>query len=126
MTKKIKSNYGYTRFEIDHTYSVWVCKITLDASASIPVIGGVKVDIAEITRKYKTKRMLVLSYCTTDWSEHDRMQRAITLYLEQHAIDKIKRKHAWAHEEDIPSEQELSLPVYEYTEKEKDEAPLPW
>ena len=109
MLQRLKAKYGYTRFEIDYTYNVWCCKIAIDKSASMPVIPGVRVEIANITRKGRDRHMLVLSYCTMDWSEHDRMQKAITLFLEEHAINMVKRKYAWVHEEPIPSEQELSL-----------------
>lgn len=109
MLKRLKANYGYNHFEIDHTHHVWHCKIAVSSSASMPVIPGVRVESVNITRKGKDKNMLVLSYCTMEWSEHDRMQKALTLFLEEHAINMVKRKYAWVHEEPIPSEQELSF-----------------
>ena len=103
MQKKIKGDYGYSRFVIDNSYNVWHCKIGIDSSIStIPVINGVRTDLVNITRKYKTKSMLVLSYVTLEFKEHERMQKEITIFLEQHAINRVKLKYAWVHDDDVP------------------------
>lgn len=112
MAIKIKSKPGFTRFEIDHTYHVWVCKIMITNWSSLPVIAGVNAEIADIPYKKGNRRCLVISYCTMNWSDHDRMQKEIALYLEQHAISKTKKKYAWAHEhEDFQMSEDFSLAI---------------
>jgi hypothetical protein len=116
MLSKIKSKYGYTHTVIDHKYSIWHCKIAIDClTGFMPMIAGVNVEIVNICRKGVSKRMYILSYCTLDFENHERMQIELTLHLEEHAVRRVKRKYAWVHgttgEETVPSDwtQEMEL-----------------
>jgi ribonucleotide reductase alpha subunit len=94
-TIHLKGKFGFSRVVIDHTYYVFTCKIMITESA-LPIIQGVKANFIETK---KGQKRVLLTYCTMDYAEHERMQKAIVQHLEQHAIKKIKAKYAWATDE---------------------------
>lgn len=124
MLSKIKSKYGYTQTVIDYKYSIWHCKISIDAiTGFMPIIAGVNVEIADIRRKGVSKRMYILSYCTLDFQNHERMQQELTLHLEEHAIRRVKNKYAWVH--GVPRVELIPIPDDEYAMSGEDDEVVP-
>lgn len=97
MAQHIKGKFGFTTVVIDQTYYLFTCKIITSADTALPIIQGVSA--RNITDKKGNVRSLI-TYCTMDYTEHRRMQIAIAKHLEDHAMYKLKRKYAWAHEDD--------------------------
>ena len=96
MSTSIKAKFGFNRVVIDQTYYVFTCKIFMGVESGLPTIKGVT---AMYVTDKKDRARAVITYCTMDYAEHERMQKAIVQHLEQHAIKKIQAKYAWATDE---------------------------
>lgn len=97
MKTKINPKWGFDTVIVG-SVTVYTCKITCDKDAQFPNIDGVSYRITQKWANgdcYPSKGYI--SYETTDFQEHIRMQREIMLFLEQHAMDRVKRKYAYLH-----------------------------
>ncbi len=108
MQKHVLTNFGFQRLVINAQFHVWTCKMSFERTKSpLPVIRGVSLSFSQTTsKKGKITEKVILKYCTMEYAEHERMQKEIMLFAEEHAIRIIKDKYAWLH---IPSEKELTL-----------------
>lgn len=123
MSTHLTTAFGFQRTVINGRYNLWTCKISIKRYASaIPVIGGIDISFSKtVSKKGRVTEKVILKYATMDYSEHIRMQREIMLYMEQHAINQVKKSYEWLHEPDFiddPAIDKMSM------EDLKDE--LPW
>ena len=112
MSTHLTTAFGFQRTVINGRYNLWSGKLSLENGVlPLPIIGGVDISFSRtVSKKGKMTEKIILKYATMDYSEHERMQRAISLFKEEHAIAKIKRKHAWLHESKPSSKiDEISL-----------------
>lgn len=117
MIDRIKTKWGYSILVVNHLFSLHTCKIAV-VTDLIPDILGIETYELEVTSKRgKKSKRLVLNYCTMNYFEHIRMQREITLFLEEVAIKKVRAKHAWGH---TPKEEPAVVePIYHLEELPK-------
>ena len=92
MQTVFSTGYGFNVLKINNLHRVYTCKIAVKNS-KFPDIAGLHVCPTKSGK-------LLLSYVTTDIKEHVRMQKDIMLFLEEHAMSKIKSKYAWLHSEE--------------------------
>lgn len=86
---------------------VFTCNISVSRipTSNLPTIEGMNI---YQTDKPMGKNKIIrettqFTYTTMSYIDHSRMQKELSLFLEQLAIDKIKAKYQWAHPEEYIS-----------------------
>jgi len=103
MIETIKSKWGYSTLAVDRIFTIYICKIAVVTDAIPDILGVETTEMVVKTKKGKQSKRLVLHYCTMNFFEHERMQKEITKFLEEIALQKVYKKYAWGHKETIPT-----------------------
>lgn len=81
--------------------AVYTIKIRMKTPLFLPDIPQLKISFED------TSQCHVLSYVSMDYNEYDKIVKALGLFLEEHAMRKLKAKYAWAHGK--PPEPEMPI-----------------
>jgi hypothetical protein len=117
MIETIKSKWGYSTLAVDRIFTIYICKIAVVTDAIPDILGVETTEMVVKTKKGKKSKRLVLHYCTMNFFEYERMQKEITKFLEEIALQKVYKKYAWRHKETVPTP-EASTEEAEYLPKD--------
>jgi len=114
MRKDVATSFGFGSTILDKTFTIYHCKIMVQNPVLAPEIPGVNIIYRTKVRKGIQVNSYLLRYATMDYNLHQKLQKEIMLFLEQHAHNKVASKYNWIHDQYAPEEQkELEMELLE-------------